>query len=65
MGQRIDILSQTKTEETDTTLVLAPDGTGEVEWRAESGGGGGSPDLDGGNASSIYGAVTPIDGGTA
>jgi hypothetical protein len=31
------------TAETDTSLVLAPDGAGGVEFRAETGGGGGSP----------------------
>jgi hypothetical protein len=30
----------TPTAETDTALVLAPDGAGGVEWRAEAGGGG-------------------------
>lgn len=39
MGQRIDILSQTKTAETNTALVLAPDGTGKLGFRAETGGG--------------------------
>lgn len=64
MGQRMDAISQLKTDETDTTLVLAPDGTGKVEWRAESGGGG-SGNEDGGNASSTYGGTTPADGGNA
>lgn len=30
-----------------------------------SGGGGGSPNLDGGTASSVYGGIDPIDGGSA
>src|SRR5687768_16234214 len=34
------------TAETDDTLVLAPDGAGGVEFRAESGGVGGSSELD-------------------
>lgn len=43
-----------------TTNFLRADGS----WAAP-GGGGGSPDLDGGDAFSIYGGTSPIDGGTA
>lgn len=39
-GAVADILDL-PTAETDDTLVLAPDGAGGVEWRAETGGGGG------------------------
>ena len=34
-------------------------------WSTPSGGGGGSPNLDGGTASSVYGGIDPIDGGGA
>lgn len=61
----IDILTQTKTAETDDTLVLAPDGLGGVEFRAETGGGGGGSNIDGGDANSTYGGTTNIDGGGA
>lgn len=60
---RIEAAFQIQTSETDTTLVLAPDGANGVEWRAETGGGPGN--LDGGNASSTYGGTTAIDGGNA
>jgi len=36
---------------------------GTMSWAA-SGGGGGSPNLDGGTPSSTYAAISPIDGGT-
>lgn len=42
------------TAETDTALVLAPDGAGGVEFRAETGGGGGSVTDDVDAAASLY-----------
>ena len=38
----------------------------DTEWTTceGEGGGGGSGDLDGGSPSSVYGGVSPIDGGT-
>jgi hypothetical protein len=45
--------------------VLATNGSGTLVWVTQSGGGGGgSPNLDGGIPSSTYGAITPINGGT-
>lgn len=60
---RIEATFQIQTDETDTTLRLAPDGVGGVEWG--TGGGGGGSDLDGGFADSTYGGTTPVDGGSA
>jgi len=37
---------------------------GDGTWATPSGGGGGSPNLDGGTPSSNYGGITAIDGGT-
>ncbi len=37
----VSVAEDLTTAETDTTLVLSPDGLGGVEWRAETGGGGG------------------------
>lgn len=34
-----------------------------TEWVAQTGGGGGSPNLDGGDPDSIYGGITGLDGG--
>jgi hypothetical protein len=61
---RVDVIYQVQTSETDTSLVLAPDGADGVVWVTNSGGGG-SPNLDGGTATSTYGGITAIDGGTA
>jgi len=36
----------------------------DATWSVPAGGGGGSPNLDGGFPDTIYGGVTPIDGGT-
>jgi hypothetical protein len=46
--------------------VLTWDNTGST-WKpaAPGGGGGGSPDLDGGTSSSVYGGTDPIDGGNS
>jgi hypothetical protein len=44
--------------------VLQTSGTGTLSWVSQSGGGGGSPNLDGGIPSSNYGGITAIDGGT-
>ena len=43
---------------------LSTDGTGVLSWATASGGGGGSPNLDGGTPTSNYGGITAIDGGT-
>jgi hypothetical protein len=48
----------------DVGDVLTWDGS-EGVWAAPSGGGGGSLNLDGGDASSVYGGTTAIDGGGA
>lgn len=37
----------------------------DMVWAAGGGGGGGSPNLDGGDAASVYGGITSIDGGGA
>jgi hypothetical protein len=34
-------------------------------WATIAGGSGGSPNLDGGSADSNYGAISPVDGGSA
>lgn len=47
------------TAETDDSLVLAPDGAGGVEFRAETGGGG-SPDLS--LFGPLFGLTPPVDG---
>jgi len=57
-----DIITSVTTE-TDDTLVLAPDGAGGVEFRAETAGG--SPNLDGGLASASYGGIAALDAGGA
>ena len=44
--------------------VLQTSGTGTLSWVTQSGGGGGSPNLDGGIPSSNYGGITAINGGT-
>jgi hypothetical protein len=44
--------------------VLSTNGSGTLSWVTQSGGGGGSPNLDGGTPSSNYGGITAIDGGT-
>jgi len=44
--------------------ILTVDATGVPYWAANSGGGGGSPNLDGGTPSSSYAAISPINGGT-
>jgi hypothetical protein len=44
--------------------VLSTNGSGTLSWVTQSGGGGGSPNLDGGIPSSNYGGITAIDGGT-
>ena len=44
--------------------VLQTSGTGTLSWVSQSGGGGGSPNLDGGIPSSNYGGITAINGGT-
>lgn len=52
------------TVETDPTLVFSPNGSGGGEFRAEAGGGG-SPNLDGGLATSTYGGIAALDAGGA
>jgi len=44
--------------------VLSTNGSGTLSWVTQSGGGGGSPNLDGGTPTSNYGGITAIDGGT-
>jgi hypothetical protein len=45
--------------------VLSTNGAGTLSWVTQSGGGGGgSPNLDGGTPTSNYGGITAIDGGT-
>jgi hypothetical protein len=44
--------------------ILTVDATGVPYWAANSGGSGGSPNLDGGTPSSSYAAISPINGGT-
>jgi hypothetical protein len=44
--------------------VLSTNGSGTLSWVTQSGGGGGSPNLDGGIPSSNYGGITAIDGGS-
>jgi hypothetical protein len=44
--------------------VLSTNGAGTLAWVTQSGGGGGSPNLDGGTPTSNYGGITAIDGGT-
>jgi hypothetical protein len=44
--------------------VLSTDGSGTLSWITQSGGGGGSPNLDGGTPTSNYGGITAINGGT-
>lgn len=51
------------TAQNNASYVLSPDGSGGVEWRAESAGG--STNLDGGHATSIYGGTTALNGGYA
>ena len=53
------------TAETDTTKVLAPDGAGGVEFRAESGGGGGPTELDYVELTSGTTNITATSEGTA
>jgi hypothetical protein len=47
-----------------TNQILTVDATGVPYWAANSGGSGGSPNLDGGTPSSSYAAISPINGGT-
>jgi hypothetical protein len=47
-----------------SSQVLSTNGSGTLSWVTQSGGGGGSPNLDGGTPSSNYGGITAIDGGT-
>ena len=47
-----------------STQVLSTNGAGTLSWVTQSGGGGGSPNLDGGTPTSNYGGITAIDGGT-
>jgi len=44
--------------------VLSTNGSGTLSWVTQRGGGGGSPNLDGGTPTSNYGGITAIDGGT-
>ena len=44
--------------------VLSTNGAGTLYWATQTGGGGGSPNLDGGTPTSNYGGITAIDGGT-
>ena len=44
--------------------VLSTNGSGTLSWVTQTGGGGGSPNLDGGTPTSNYGGITAIDGGT-
>jgi hypothetical protein len=44
--------------------VLSTNGAGTLSWVTQTGGGGGSPNLDGGTPTSNYGGITAIDGGT-
>jgi hypothetical protein len=43
--------------------VLSTNGAGTLAWVTQSGGGSGSPNLDGGTPTSNYGGITAIDGG--
>jgi hypothetical protein len=43
--------------------VLSTNGSGTLSWITQSGGGSGSPNLDGGTPTSNYGGITAIDGG--
>jgi len=47
-----------------SSQVLSTNGSGTLSWVTQSGGGGGSPNLDGGTPTSNYGGITAIDGGT-
>jgi len=47
-----------------SSQVLSTNGSGTLSWVTQNGGGGGSPNLDGGTPSSNYGGITAIDGGT-
>ena len=48
-----------------SSQVLSTNGAGTLSWITQSGGGGGgSPNLDGGTPTSNYGGITAIDGGT-
>jgi hypothetical protein len=47
-----------------SSQVLSTNGSGTLSWVTQSGGGGGSPNLDGGTPSSNYGGITAIDGGS-
>ena len=47
-----------------TGEVLTKDSNADFDMSWQPGGGGGSPNLDGGIPSSTYGAISPINGGT-
>jgi len=47
-----------------SSQVLSTNGSGTLSWVTQSGGGGGSPNLDGGTPTSNYGGITAIDGGS-